>query len=199
MSNLLVVYGSPKQQDTSASGKLATAFVNAYKEANPTHEVVEVIPAELGWIELTKTIFAGTPTDADNAIFATRAEILEQIKKADKVVIATPMWDFAIPGSLKSYLDAWCVAGETFRYLDAPKEDGSIQEGLVDAKALFIQSMGGMHVGTPDDISYAQVSRLLQFIGVEDLTYVAAQAVDMPEHSTFEKAMEELVALAPAF
>lgn len=199
MTKLLVVFGSPKFEEMSESSKLARHFVNEYIAVNPGTEVVEVQPSELEAFGLNGTILAGTPTDEDMKRLAIRQEILEQVKTADKIVVATPMWDFGMPGSLKEYLDAWCVAGETFKYLEQPDENGNLQKGLLEnKKVMLIQTMGGMNVGE-NDITEMQATRIFDFIGMNDHTYAPVQGTNIPGMYDAEKEMANIAELAKKF
>ncbi|PNB70901.1 FMN-dependent NADH-azoreductase, partial [Pseudomonas sp. FW305-BF6] len=70
--------------------------------------------------------------------------IVTQFVEADKYVFVTPMWNFSFPPVMKSYIDAVCVAGKTFKYT----ENGP--QGLLGGKkALHIQASGGVYSEGP--------------------------------------------------
>ena len=61
---------------------------------------------------------------------------------ADVLVLAAPMYNFAIPSSLKSWFDHALRAGLTFRYA----EQGP--EGLLQGKRAFVlTARGGIYAG----------------------------------------------------
>ncbi|NNE64753.1 MAG: FMN-dependent NADH-azoreductase, partial [Gammaproteobacteria bacterium] len=43
-------------------------------------------------------------------------QLIDEIKRADAIVLTTPMYNFGIPATLKSWIDLICRAGVTFRY-----------------------------------------------------------------------------------
>jgi len=200
MENILVLIGSPQFADKSVSTQAANYFMEEYQKshADVTFDVVRV--ADLPEIRFTSTILAGEPTEADMAILANREELLEKYSKADKIIVATPMWDFSLPGTVKEVLDTFCVAGKTFKYLDAPDADGNIVASLVPAKkVLVIQAMGGQHKGTANDLGFMQVQSILGFIGNKEIDYVAVENVAIPNVDSLATANTELKALAGQF
>jgi FMN-dependent NADH-azoreductase len=200
MENILILIGSPQFADKSVSTQAANYFVEEYKKGNAEANFDVVNVSELPEIRFTSTILAGEPTEADMAILANRTELMEKYLKADKIVIATPMWDFSLPGTVKEALDTFCVAGKTFRYLEAPDADGNIVEALTPAKKiLVIQAMGGAHKGTENDLGFKQIQSILGFIGNKDIQYVAVENVAIPDVDSLAIAKTELQALATQF
>jgi len=200
MENILILIGSPQFAEKSASTQAANYFMEEYKKENAdvTFDVVRL--GDLPEIRLTSTILAGEPTEADMAILANREEMLQKYTKADKVVVATPMWDFSLPGHVKDALSTFCVAGKTFRYLETPAEDGSIVESLFPAKkVLVIQAMGGSHKDTERDLGFKQIKQMLQFIGNKEIEYVAVENVAIPDVDSMTIAKAELQTLAAQF
>ena len=64
---------------------------------------------------------------------------LEEFLKADVVVIGAPMYNFAVPTQLKTWIDRILVAGTTFRYTEAGVE------GLAKGKKVIVASTRGGH------------------------------------------------------
>lgn len=180
MANVIIYLGSPKVESESVSTQVALYFKEKYQAAHPNDDVKVVKVSDLEIPTFTGTILSGQPTEADMQVLAKRGERLAEFKWADKIVLASPMWDFSLPGFVKELLDCFCVVGETFKYLDAPDENGHIVKALTSGKKmLFIQATGGMHKGKPTDLGYPLVSTIFNFIGVADQTYVAAEGANM--------------------
>ncbi len=102
-------------------------FIEAYREANPTDEIVyldlykENIPqfdADVlrGWGKLRSGSSFDQLSDAEKSKIARLDAIVDQYVAADKYVYVSPMWNFSIPLVLKAYTDAASVAGKTFKY-----------------------------------------------------------------------------------
>lgn len=196
MKNVLVLIGSIQPHEKSVSTKVLQAFMDAYKE-NHKDDAVEIVDvAEINNIAFTRTLMAGKLTENDGKVLENRQALLNKFMKADLIVLASPMWNYGLPGQVKEIIDTFAVAGTTFRYLDKPNANGSIIEALTTGKKLvFIQAMGGMNTGE-NDISYLQVKQLFGFIGVIDVSYIPIQATNIPGMSEEEKAITEVKALA---
>ena len=193
MSKLLVVKVNPKPAGQSVGLTVGEAFVNAYKEANPADAVTETNLFERYIPEVDGSMLAAWGALAAGKTFADLSEtqqkqleasgaILEEFMAHDKYVFITPMWNLMFPARLKSYIDALCVAGKTFRYT------ANGPEGLLkNKKAFHIVASGGVHQGAYGD---KYLRGILNFIGIEDVgsLYVEGQAL------TPDKAQEILEA-----
>ena len=115
---------------------------------------------------------------ADPAEVADAEQVLKQFLEADVVVIGAPMYNFAVPSTLKAWIDRVTVAGTTFRYT----ENGP--EGLAGGKRVIVASgRGGVHIGAPSDFQEPFLRFLFGFLGIEDVEFVRAEGVAMsPQH-----------------
>ena len=104
--------------------------------------------------------------------------VLQQFLDADVVVIGAPMYNFAIPSTLKAWIDRIAVAGRTFRYT----ENGP--EGLANGKRVVIASArGGLHADAPSDFQEPYLKFIFGFMGVRDLDFVRAEGLNLsPRH-----------------
>ncbi|MGO8670805.1 MAG: FMN-dependent NADH-azoreductase [Capsulimonadaceae bacterium] len=98
---------------------------------------------------------------------------LDEFLASDVLVIGAPMYNFAIPTQLKSWLDRVLVAGKTFRY------GSNGVEGLVTGKkAIIVSTAGGNHAGGPASAAHEDYLRfVLGFIGISDVAIVRAQGL----------------------
>lgn len=121
---------------------------------------------------------AGSLAKADSAEAADAERVLAQFLDADVIVIGAPMYNFAIPSTLKAWIDRVTVAGKTFRY----SESGP--EGLAGGKQVIVaSSSGGMHAGSPSDFVEPYLSHLFGFLGIKHVEYVRAEGVAYsPQH-----------------
>lgn len=171
MTKLLVVKGHPLTAEDSFSIKGLDAFVSAYKTANAEDkvEVLDVFSADIPEIDLEMaSAFIAMQNRAE---FTTLSEsqqdkvarfgsFTEQFLSADKVVIASPLWNLMIPASLKKWIDTVNVAGKTFRYTaEGP-------EGLAtDKKIMYLQASGGFYNG--QDAATQYMKTIFEFIGAD--------------------------------
>jgi FMN-dependent NADH-azoreductase len=141
--------------------------------------------------------FTAAPGAAEGEILAAA---LDQVLAADIIVIGAPMYNFAIPSQLKSWLDALAVPGKTFQY------GASGPEGLLGAKRVIIASTRGGYYGadTPMAALEHQESHLrafLGFLGITQLEIVRAEGVkvsDAARAQALTAAFEQIGALQAA-
>lgn len=101
-------------------------------------------------------------------------KLIEEMKSADTLVIAAPMYNFSIPTQLKNWIDLIARAGVTFRY----SENGV--EGLIkDKKAIVVTTRGGIHKDSATDLLTPYMKTVLGFIGITDVEFVYAEALNM--------------------
>ncbi|MCY1705544.1 FMN-dependent NADH-azoreductase [Pannonibacter sp. SL95] len=100
--------------------------------------------------------------------------LVAELKAADVLVIAAPVYNFGIPASLKAWVDLVARARETFRYT----ENGP--EGLLKGKkAYVVVASGGVPVNSPVDFATPYLKQVLAFIGITDVTVIAADQLMM--------------------
>ena len=113
-------------------------------------------------------------TEAQREIAAFSDALIDEIKRANLIVLGLPMYNFGIPSTLKAYFDHIARAGHTFRYT----ETGPV--GLLTGKkAVVFAARGGMYVGTPLDTQTKYVRDFLGFLGITDVEFVYAEGLAM--------------------
>lgn len=175
MKNIVIISANPKAQDASVSLQMADyakqKLIEKYPEANIiTHNLYDN-PI----LDLNSNILSGNITESEQAIFASRAQHLEEFKNADLVVLSMPMWNWNYPPQFKLYMDSLWVARETFAY----NENGDIVGLLTpnSKKVILIASMGGLNFykGNDHGYTYFKDSMLALGLGHNDVKYVPVQ------------------------
>lgn len=183
MKTLLVIRSSI-YSDGGQSSRLADAFVARWHDANPSGEVIvrdlarEPVPhidaARFGALVAKQE----QRTEEQNAIVADSDALIDELKRAEVVVLAVPMYNFGIPSTLKAYFDHVARAGVTFRYTDK----GPV--GLLTGKRAYVfAARGGLYAGTPLDTQTAYLRTFLGFIGITDVEFVYAEGLAINEAS----------------
>lgn len=97
-----------------------------------------------------------------------------QFGTADEIIVAAPYWDLSFPAILKSYIEAICVNGLTFRY-----NDKGIPEGLCCAKRLiYITTAGGFI--PENNYGYNYIKQLCtDLFGIQNTVYIKAEGLDI--------------------
>lgn len=110
------------------------------------------------------------PTEADAA--------LAELKAADVVVLAAPMYNFGVPSTLKAWFDHVLRAGETFRYTETGP-----QGLLVGKRAVVLMSTGGVYEGSPHPADFVEpyLRTVLGFIGITDVEVHRLSGAALPQ------------------
>ncbi|HHF2891046.1 TPA: FMN-dependent NADH-azoreductase [Vibrio diabolicus] len=120
--------------------------------------------------------------------------LIEEVKAADTLVITAPMYNFTIPTQLKNWIDLIARAGVTFKYT----ENGV--QGLIEGKkAIVITTRGGIHKDSPTDNVTPYLRTVLGFVGITDVEFVYAEALNMGEdfaEKGISEAQSQLAAIA---
>jgi FMN-dependent NADH-azoreductase len=97
------------------------------------------------------------------------AQLIDELKSADTLVLAAPMYNFGIPASLKQWIDAICRAGVSFKYT----EQGPV--GLLGIKRAFIiTATGGTPLGSEMDFSSRYLEHICRFLGISEVFHIDA-------------------------
>lgn len=126
--------------------------------------------------------------EAQKAVLELSDLLIDELKSADVVVMAVPIYNFGIPASLKAWIDLVARARETFRYTD----NGPV--GLLENKKVYlVMASGGVPLESEVDFASQYLKFFMQFIGISDVTLVNAnQYFEQPNSS------EQLAALIAA-
>ncbi|OQK31222.1 FMN-dependent NADH-azoreductase [Vibrio parahaemolyticus] len=120
--------------------------------------------------------------------------LIEEVKAADTLVIAAPMYNFTIPTQLKNWIDLIARAGVTFKYT----ENGV--QGLIEGKkAIVVTTRGGIHKDSPTDNVTPYLRTVLSFVGITDVEFVYAEALNMGEDAAskgISEAQSQLATMA---
>ena len=176
MRNALIITSSA-QAGESVSGRLAREFEGQLKAAHPG---VRIVRRDVGADTIphltaeTVAAIRGTPeTAAEQSARALSDALVSELQSADLIVIASPMYNFGMSSTLKTWFDHVLRAGVTFRY----SESGP--EGLLKKKkAVVIESRAGLYSDGPAaamDSQEPHIRTLLGFMGVDDVAWVRAE------------------------
>ena len=131
-------------------------------------------------------------TEAQSAAVAPSDAVVAELQAADVIVIGMPVYNFGPPAALKGWADMAARVGVTFRYgPDGPK-------GLLEGKrAIVAVASGGTEVGSPIDYATPWLRHFLGFIGIKDVTVIAADQLNMESDDKTAAAYAEADDLAP--
>ncbi|EGQ9233121.1 TPA: FMN-dependent NADH-azoreductase [Vibrio alginolyticus] len=120
--------------------------------------------------------------------------LIEEVKAADTLVIAAPMYNFTIPTQLKNWIDLIARAGVTFKYTE-----NGVQGLIKGKKAIVVTTRGGIHKDSPTDNVTPYLRTVLGFVGITDVEFVYAEALNMGEDAAakgISEAQSQLATMA---
>lgn len=195
MTNILRVESSIKPAG-AVSRKLTDRIMARLLKSNPDATVVtRDLSAGVPQIDGAWLGAVFTPAEArsaeQKAVAAYADTLLAEVKAADILVIALPVYNFGVPAQLKSWIDQLARQGETFNYT----ETGPV--GLLTGKrAIVAFSSDGTKIGSAIDFASGYVRHMLGFFGITDVQFAAADAMAFGAEAAIAKGEAEVDALA---
>jgi len=181
MATLLYITVSPRGNH-SISRQLGNAAVEAWKKKNSTGQVIErdLSKTALTFVDLDWIGGAFAPpeyhTENHKKALAISDELVSELIEADEIILATPMFNFAIPASLKAWIDHVVRAGKTFRYNAEGRPEGLLAGK--NKKVIAIIASGGAYSErsgmTALDHESPYLHFILGFMGITDVRFVQA-------------------------
>jgi FMN-dependent NADH-azoreductase len=180
MRQILCLTSSPRR-DTSYSNLVAARLL---KELRIVHPDAAVTIRDLAgnplphidddFVTATRSV-AGARTSRQRALLEQSDILVDELLRADTIVIAAGMINFGIPSTLKAWVDYICRPGRTFRYT----EHGT--RGLLGGRrAILVLARGGVYsagplAATEHDESYLR--SVLNFLGITDIETILIEGV----------------------
>lgn len=116
--------------------------------------------------------------------------LIAEVQAADVLILSAPIYNFAVPSTMKAWIDHICRAGITFRYTD----DGP--KGLLEGKrAVLALSSGGTEIGSEVDYTSGYLRHIMGFIGIQDVEIVAADLIMADRDAALSSAREAIAKL----
>lgn len=131
---------------------------------------------------LNEEIFSGFAlTDAERneaqrEAAALSDHLIDELRKADTLVLGIPMYNFSAPSVFKSWIDFVARAGVSFRYTS------NGPEGLLDIdKAFVVATRGGRYANSGNDHQAPWIEQVLKFIGVKEVEFIYVEGMAGPD------------------
>ena len=194
MSHILRIDASARHAGSTTrqlADKLVARLVEQGYGASVTVRDLAATPPAL----LTENWVGANFTDDDarsadqKAALAASDELIGELEAADTIVIGVPLYNFAVPASLKAWIDLIARARRTLRYTEAGPE------GLLKGKkAYLVVATGGVPVGSDYDFATGYLRHVLGFVGITDVTVIDAgqQMIDGDAVTRATAAIDEL-------
>lgn len=169
----------------SNTTKVVNDIVGKLKTKYPSNEVITYDLNQMKFPhindEFWTSLISGfdSRTEEQVSLLKLSDKAIKDLNEADFIVIGTPMYNFGIPSTLKSWIDHIVRAGVTFRF----NADGSV-ESLVHGKKVFLAiSSGNIYSAGPMkayDFTENYMRSVLGFIGIKDVTAYRVEGSAIP-------------------
>lgn len=173
MNNFLLVTASPRYTG-SHSRMLADRFTSMVRRLHPEAEIVDrdlvaEIPPPLT-NEMIHGFFRKDGLDQKqvDASLKVSDRYTNELLSADCLVIATPMYNFNVPATLKAWIDLVVRSGVTFEKV----ADGQLRGLCQGKKAIVLCSMGGRFAKKQINLVEPYLRLVADFIGLEEVEFV---------------------------
>jgi len=179
----------------STTRSLADETIDRLAELSAVHITSRDVASGLPFVNDEWVAANFTPiddrTDTHKATLGLSDSLVTELKSADTIVISSPIYNFGIPATLKAWVDMICRAGLTFQYT----ENGPV--GLLEGKrAIILIASGGTAVGSPIDFATPYLKQAMAFVGITDVTFVAADALSQNADEKRATASSKIKALS---
>lgn len=188
-SNILRVDASARKAGSSSRALTDALIARLAPDEIVTRDLTEVLPfVTEDWVGANFTD-ESERTDAQKAELALSDSLVDELVAADTLVIGTPIYNFAVPAALKAWIDLIARARKTFHYT------ANGPEGLLTGKKAYILvASGGTAIGSEIDYATGYLRHVLGFIGITDVTFIAADQQMMKGEEAMQSAMQEIAA-----
>ncbi len=127
---------------------------------------------DAAWIQGNFTL-ADARTNADRAVLCDSDDLIAELQAADTIVIGTPVYNFNVPATLKTWIDQIARVGLTFNYT----ENGPV--GLLTGKKVVVAyASGGVPLGSPMDHATPYLKTVLGFVGITEVEFVDTDGLE---------------------
>lgn len=198
MKNILHIISSPRTE-VSASRKLGNAVIEEILAKYPDSRIKErdLTKSPAPFLEEAHINSFFTPAEnrspEQEAINRYSESLISELQEADIIVVDSPMYNFSVPSTLRSYFDHTSRAGYTFRY------DENGPKGMLNNKKLYVAfTSGNIYSEGPYqsyDSNVPYVRNIFGFYGVTDVSVFRAEGLSIPGimENALEKAIESIV------
>jgi FMN-dependent NADH-azoreductase len=191
MANSVLRIDSSVRTEGSISRDLTTRIIERLgADTVTTRDLAGLTLIDEAWVGANFTP-ADQRTEAQKETLALSDAMIAELQAADTLVIGLPIYNFGVPARLKAWIDLVARAGVTFRYTEAGPE------GLLTGKrAIIAVASGGVPAGSPVDFASTYLKQVLSFIGITDVTVVAADQLAVDADGSVKKAYDAVAQIA---
>lgn len=180
----------------SVSRGLTADIVARLTADNPTARVTYrdlnegVAAIDNDWFHAVRVV-PEQPSPGQQRLIDRADTYLQELRDADTLVIGLPVYNFNLPAQLKNWLDQIARAGVTFRYTETGPE------GLLTGKRAIVgYASAGTPIGSDIDHASGYLRHMLGFLGITDVTFIAADRLAMDRDAGLARARDMISQIA---
>ncbi len=118
-------------------------------------------------------------------------KLIAELEAADTLVLGVPVYNFGVPAAFKAWIDLVARARRTFQYT----ESGPV--GLLKGKRAYVViASGGTASGSEIDFATPYIRHVLGFLGIHDVTIIAADQLMATGEEKVSAAASSIEAIA---
>ena len=192
--NILHIDASARQAG-SVSRELSQHLVDALSDAETQVTKREIGLTPLPLISETWVGANFTPeenrSDSQKQALELSDTLTDELEAADTLVLGVPIYNFGVPAAFKAWVDLIARARKTFKYT----ESGPV--GLLEGKKAYVViASGGTQSGSEIDFATPYVRHVLGFVGIHDVTIIAADQLMSTGDEKLNTARAQIAAVA---
>ncbi|MDW3097023.1 MAG: NAD(P)H-dependent oxidoreductase [Alphaproteobacteria bacterium] len=169
----------------SLTRTLSTSFINHWLEADPTVRIIErdvgTNPPSFITEDWIAAVFADPAdlTPDQQALVAESDELIEEVERADIIVIASPMYNYGMPAHLKAWVDQVVRTNRTFTF-DLARGDQPLRPILSGKTLVSLTSWGEFGFGRGEANEHANhltthLQTVSKYLGVDDIHHIGIE------------------------
>ena len=187
--NILRVDASARRSGSSSRALTDALIARLGSTAVVSRDLSDALPfVTENWVHANFTAEAER-TDEQKAELELSDRLVAELFAADILVIGSPVYNFGIPAALKAWIDMVARARKTFRYTERGP-----QGLLTGKKAYVLMASGGTEIGSEIDFASGYLRHVLGFIGIDDVTIIAADQQMMRGEDALSQALGRIAA-----
>ncbi|MCF6255168.1 MAG: NAD(P)H-dependent oxidoreductase [Gammaproteobacteria bacterium] len=159
----------------SHTRELTNYFEEAWLRKNPDGNVIRRCLMKNPVPHLTQEVF-DTFQNSDESLNADSLSdaLVDEIKRADYLLIGSPLYNLGLPSSLKAYFDHIVRSGITFEI------ENDVYKGLLGEKRAILITARASYSSPEnhDDFQKGYLEQILAFIGIKHIETVSVEGVE---------------------
>ena len=135
-----------------------------------------------------------TYTRSETERLSNHIKLTQQVLDADIIVLASPMYNFSLPATVKAWVDAIVINNKTFAYFE-----GIGFKGLCEDKKAIVLAVAGGDYSSPNEEEYfsSTIKKNFEYIGISTQQVSAFGVTQYPDKVEWiiQDAKDEIYAL----